>query len=92
MCLTLMMMMILKSFSLVQLSKAKREQVISRELVLKLFEYKCVLEVRVHIHPILIKIHPVFNFKSLFKNPLSQISLFWDSCQKDVALYRPLPH
>ncbi len=39
MCLTLMMMMILKSFPLVQLSKAKREQVIIRELVLKLFEH-----------------------------------------------------
>ncbi len=26
----------------------------------KLFEQKCVLEVCVHIHPIMIKIHPVF--------------------------------
>ncbi len=25
----------------------------------KLFEHKCVLEVCVHIHPIMIKIHPV---------------------------------
>ncbi len=48
----------------------------------KLFEHKCVLEVCVHIHPIMIKIHPVF-----FLNPLSQIKLFWDSCQNDVVLY-----
>ncbi len=39
----------------------------------KLFEYKCVLEVCVHIHPIMIKIHSVFFFlnphlKSPFSN------------------------
>ncbi len=34
----------------------------------KLFEHKCVLEVCVHIHPIMIKIHPVFFFKSHFSN------------------------
>ncbi len=34
----------------------------------KLFEHKCVLEVSVHIHPIMIKIHPVFFFKSPFSN------------------------
>ncbi len=28
----------------------------------KLFEHKCVLEVCVHIHPIMIKIHPMFFF------------------------------
>ncbi len=28
----------------------------------KLFEHKCVLEVCVHIHPIMIKIHPLFFF------------------------------
>ncbi len=28
----------------------------------KLFEHKCELEVCVHIHPIMIKIHPVFFF------------------------------
>ncbi len=44
----------------------------------KLFEHKYVLEVCVHIHPIMIKIHPVF----FFLNPLSQIRLFWDSCQE----------
>ncbi len=32
----------------------------------KLFEHKCVLKVCVHIHPLMIKIHPVFFFKSLF--------------------------
>ncbi len=32
----------------------------------KLFEHKCVLEVCVHIHPIMIKIHLVFFF---FKIP-----------------------
>ncbi len=30
--------------------------------VIGLFEHKCVLEVCVHIHPIMIKIHPVFFF------------------------------
>ncbi len=34
----------------------------------KLFEHKCVLEVCVHIHPIMIKIHPVFFFKSPLSN------------------------
>ncbi len=57
----------------------------------KLFEHKCVLEVCVHIHPIMIKLHPVFFFKSLFLNPLSQIRLFREPCQNDVVLYRPLP-
>ncbi len=33
----------------------------------KLFEHKCVLEVCVHIRPIMIHIHPVF-FKSSFSN------------------------
>ncbi len=33
----------------------------------KLFEHKCVLEVCVHIHPIMIKIHPVFFFNPYFK-------------------------
>ncbi len=38
----------------------------------KLFEHKCVLEVCVHIHPIIIKIHPVFFFLNLyFKIPFS---------------------
>ncbi len=36
----------------------------------KLLEHKCVLEVCVLIHPIMIKIHPVV------LNPLSQIRLF----------------
>ncbi len=36
--------------------------------IFKLFEHKCVLEVCVHIHPIMIKIHPVFFFKSPFSN------------------------
>ncbi len=38
--------------------------------------------------------HPSYNDKtppSVFKNPLSQILLFWDSCQNDVVLYWPLP-
>ncbi len=34
----------------------------------KLFEHKCVLEVCVHIHPIMIKIHPVVFLKSPFSN------------------------
>ncbi len=34
----------------------------------KLFEHTCVLKVCVHIHPIMIKIHPVFFFKSPFSN------------------------
>ncbi len=34
----------------------------------KLSAHKCVLEVCVHIHPIMIKIHPVFIFKSPFSN------------------------
>ncbi len=34
----------------------------------KLFEHKCVLEVCVHIHPIIIKIHPVVFLKSPFSN------------------------
>ncbi len=33
----------------------------------KLFEHKCVLEVCVHIHPIMIKIHLVFFFNPYFK-------------------------
>ncbi len=40
----------------------------------KLFEHKCVLEVCVHIHPIMIQIHPVF-FLPILKS-LSQIRLF----------------
>ncbi len=47
----------------------------------KLFEHKCVLEVCVHIHPIIIQIHPV-----LFKIPFLK-----SGCQNDVVLYRPLP-
>ncbi len=35
----------------------------------KLFEHKCVLEVCVHIHPIMIKIHPVFFLNPHFKTP-----------------------
>ncbi len=35
----------------------------------KLFEHKCVLEVCVHIHPIMIKIHPVFFLNPYFKIP-----------------------
>ncbi len=34
----------------------------------KLFEHKCVLEVCVHIHPIMKKIHPVVFLKSPFSN------------------------
>ncbi len=52
----------------------------------KLFEHKCVLEVCVHIHSVIIKIHIVFFF-----NPFSRIRLFSDSSQNDVVLYRPLP-
>ncbi len=37
----------------------------------KLFEYKCVLEVCVHIHPIIIKIHQCFFFISILKSPFS---------------------
>ncbi len=38
----------------------------------KLFEHKCELEVCVHIHPIMIKIHPVFFFKiPIIKYPFS---------------------
>ncbi len=37
----------------------------------KLFEHKCVLEVCVHIHPIMIKIHPVFFFIPILKCPSS---------------------
>ncbi len=38
----------------------------------KLFEHKCVLEVCVHIHPIMIKIHPVFFFLiPILKSPFS---------------------
>ncbi len=51
---------------------------------------KCTLQVVwsvcVYIHPIMIQIHPVFFFY-----PLSQIGLFWDSCQNDVVLYGLLP-
>ncbi len=44
----------------------------SSDAKFKLFEQKCVLEVCVHIHPIMIKVHPVFFFKSLFlKSPFS---------------------
>ncbi len=35
----------------------------------KLFEHKCVLEVGVHIHPKIIKIHPVCFFYPYFKIP-----------------------
>ncbi len=45
----------------------------------KLFEHKCVLEVCVHIHPIIIKIHPVF-----FLNPYFKIS-FLKSCSSVQA-------
>ncbi len=42
--------------------------------VYKLFEHKCVLEVCVHIHPIIIKIHPVDFFKIPFlKSGCSEI-------------------
>jgi len=37
----------------------------------KLFAHKCVLEVCVHIHPIMIKIHPVFFFIPVLKSPSS---------------------
>ncbi len=36
----------------------------------KLFEHKSVLEVCVHIHPIMIKIHPVF-----FKTPFLKLKI-----------------
>ncbi len=51
-----------------------------------LFEHKCVLEVCVHIHPIMIKIHPVVFKKIPFlKSGCSEV------CQNDVVLHRPLP-
>ncbi len=56
------------------------------KLILKLLEHKCFLEVCVNIHPIMIKIHPVFFFLSPFL-----IKLFLDSCQNDIVLHRPLP-
>ncbi len=37
----------------------------------KLFEHKCVLEVCVHIHPIMIKIHPVVFLIPILKFPFS---------------------
>ncbi len=38
-----------------------------------------------------VKIHPVFFFNiPILKFP-SQIKLFWDFCQNDVVLHRPLP-
>ncbi len=37
----------------------------------KLFEHKCVLEVCVHIHPIMIQIHPVIFLNPHFKIPLA---------------------
>ncbi len=36
-----------------------------------LFEHKCALEICLHIHPIIIKIHPVFFFSSILKSPSS---------------------
>ncbi len=39
----------------------------------KLFEHKCVLEVCVHIHPIIIKIHPVFFKIPFLKSGCSKI-------------------
>ncbi len=40
----------------------------------KLFEHKCVLKVCVHIHPIMIKIHPVFLFYLIFFIPIFKFS------------------
>ncbi len=37
----------------------------------KLFEHKCVLEVCVHIHPIMIKKHSVFFLIPILKSPFS---------------------
>ncbi len=37
----------------------------------KLFEHKCVLEVCAHIHPIMIKIHPVFFSIPILKSSFS---------------------
>ncbi len=37
----------------------------------KLFEHKCVLEVYVHIHPIMITIYPVFFYIPILKSPFS---------------------
>ncbi len=46
----------------------------------KLFEHKCVLEVCVHIHPIMLKIHPVFLF--LFLNPYFKILFLKSGCSE----------
>ncbi len=43
----------------------------------KLFEQKCVLEVCVHIQPIMIKIHPV-----LFLNPHFKIPFLKSGCSE----------
>ncbi len=52
------------------------------KFTLQLFEHKCVLEVCVHIHPIMIK------STQWFLNPYFKIRPFWELCQKDVVLYR----
>ncbi len=47
--------------------------------IFKLFEHKCVLEVCVHIHPIMIKIHPVFFF---FFYPYVKIPFLKSGCSE----------
>ncbi len=44
----------------------------------KLFEHKCVLEVCLHIHPMMIKIHPVF----FFLNPYFKIPFLKSGCSE----------
>ncbi len=43
----------------------------------KLFEHKCVLEACVHIHPIMIKIHPVLFKKIPFSNQAAPTIVDW---------------
>ncbi len=43
-----------------------------------LFEHKCVLEVCVHIHPIMLKIHSVF----FFLNPCFKIPFLKSGCSE----------
>ncbi len=45
----------------------------------KLYVFTCVLEVCVHIHPIMIKIHPVFFF---FLNPYFKIPFLKSGCSE----------
>ncbi len=64
----------------------------------KLFEHKCVLEVCVHIHPIMIKIHPVFFYLFFYKTPFLKsgcfeipvrMTKFWAGRSHDSWLTRP---